>query len=393
MSDSSWRCSSISTPAIRPIYAILTQVDGTDMRHIIPNLLAIAMLGLAHATHAAVVIDTGLVYATGTVHAHTSPVQTNLVLDVYRPADPADRTGSALVLVHGGGFVSGSRTSADMQDAGTYFAERGWVCFSIDYRLVPDDPPAPAWLEAFSNAVWTAAHAAMVDTKRAVRWVRANAATYGCDTNRVAGLGHSAGAYCVLQAVISDAADCANDTGTPTPDQLPGYAGGLNAGVEVSGGVDLNAAEFDAGDPPLMIWHGDSDSTVPYTEAQEIHGECLDHGIPYRFFTLPGADHGAATWTALYDGRGLKEHAFEFLNLFFALHAEIDYAAGDLLLSWPSLSNAVYVVHATTNLAVPFTNAPGSVLTSRADTCTAVWPTPGPRGFFLIEIRSGQDVE
>lgn len=342
---------------------------------------------------AQVTVETAVVYAQGAVNAHTSPGTNSLLLDVYRPSVPADQTGSALVLIHGGSFTSGSRTSPDMIDAANYFASRGWACFSIDYRLVADDPPAPPWIEALSNVLFNAIHAASVDTKRAIRWVRAHAEQYGCSSNQVAGLGHSAGAYCIVQAIITDEADFANDAGTPTPDQWAGHAGKLNAGIEVSGGTGLNAFEFDSGDPPLMVWHGDSDSTVPYSEAEQIHTECVDHRIPHRLFTLAGKDHGAATWTALYAGRGLKDHAFDFLNLFFDLRIDIAATSNAAALSWPSVSNAVYDVRATSDPSLPFTNAVVAAVTATADVCTTDVPGLETARFFRVGVRSGQPGE
>jgi len=339
----------------------------------------------------AVTVEPGIVYAQATVHAHTTPVTTNLLLDVYRPDNLADANGNALVLVHGGGFTSGDRTSPDMVDAGMYFAARGWVCFSIDYRLEPDDPPAPAWIEALGIPWLNAVHAAMVDTKRAIRWVRANAGTYACASNRVAGLGHSAGAYCVVQVSITDEQDFANDAGSAVPDQLPAYAGKLNAGIEVSGGLGTGAPEVDAADAPLMIWHGDADATVPYAEAETLYAACTANRLPVRSFALAGKDHGAATWTALYDGRGLKEHALEFLDLFFGLNIDIATSPAGATLSWPSVSNAVYEVRATSDLDQPFTNALSSTVTSVTDACTALVPGLPAKRFFQLQLRSGQE--
>jgi len=337
-----------------------------------------------------VAVDAGVVYGQGAVNAHTVPGTNDLLLDVYRPSDPADVTGEALVLIHGGGFVFGDRTSADMVDAGTNFASRGWVCFSIDYRLLGDDPPAPVWIEGLTNLLLNTAHAAFTDTKRAVRWVRSHADDYGCDSNRVAALGHSAGAYCVVQACISDDDDFANDQGTAVPDQWPGYSGKPNAGVEVSGGIELNEFEFSSGDAPLMIWHGDNDNTVPHSEATNIVAECDEHGIPRRLFTLPEVDHGTATWTALYDGRGLKDHAFDFLSLFFNSRIAIDAGSGTVTVSWPSVSNAVYDVLFTTNLQSSFTPVAGPAVTSRADTCTVDLPALDPMRFYRTGVLSGQ---
>jgi len=352
-------------------------------------LMALAAPAGDHA-RGAIAVDRGVVYAQGSINAHTTPQTTNLLLDVYRPADPADVTGNALVLIHGGSFETGDRTSIDMVDAAAYFANRGWTCFSIDYRLMPDDPPAPAWVEALGDPLLNAAHAAMVDAKRAIRWVRMQAAAYGCSSNRVAGLGHSAGAFCVIQTCITDEDDYANDGGTSIPDQWAGYSGRLNAGVEVSGGTSTNVFEFDSGDPPLMLWHSLNDDVVPYAQALAVRNECIDHRIPHRLCTVTGVLHGAATWTALYEGRGVKEHASDFLNLFFDLHVSIEAETDTVTLTWPSVSNAVYDIRSAPHLPLPSTHSGLPVVTSAADLCTAVVPALQPTGFYRVGIRSGQ---
>src|SRR5947207_2192374 len=102
------------------------------------------------------------------LHYGPSPQQT---LDVY----VASGRPRAVVLIHGGGFHSGSKESLD--PTALRFAQSGWTAFSISYRLVP---PAP----------W---YAAKEDALAAVRWVRAHAAEFGFDPARLAVFGASAG--------------------------------------------------------------------------------------------------------------------------------------------------------------------------------------------------------
>jgi hypothetical protein len=93
------------------------------------------------------------------------------VLDAY----VAPNARRAVVLIHGGGFHSGSKESLD--PTALRFAQSGWTAFSISYRLVP---PAP----------W---YAAKEDVLAAVRWVRAHSAEFGFDPARLAVFGTSAG--------------------------------------------------------------------------------------------------------------------------------------------------------------------------------------------------------
>src|SRR5919201_455408 len=100
----------------------------------------------------------------------------------------------AVVLIHGGGFHSGSKESLD--PTALRFARAGWAAFSISYRLVP---PAP----------W---YAAKRDALAAVRWVRAHASRFGFDPRRLAVFGTSAGRNLAALAATVGAAG-----GSPPP--------------------------------------------------------------------------------------------------------------------------------------------------------------------------------
>ena len=121
-----------------------------------------------------------------------------LLLDVFRP--PARATAQpAVVLVHGGGMWTGSR--ADMADPARQLAQAGYIAFAVDYRLVDvasGRHPWPAQLD---------------DVQHAVRWVRANAARYGVDPERVGAYGWSAGGQLAALLGTRDTRDAASPTG------------------------------------------------------------------------------------------------------------------------------------------------------------------------------------
>lgn len=103
-----------------------------------------------------------------------------LVLDVFRPKDHAGNKGHAtggiaFIMVHGGGWRSGNR--AQHYPLAQALAQRGYVCFTPEYRLSTE--------ALFPAAVY--------DLKAAIRWVRAHAADYGVDAARVVVGGFSAG--------------------------------------------------------------------------------------------------------------------------------------------------------------------------------------------------------
>jgi acetyl esterase/lipase len=98
-------------------------------------------------------------------------------LDVYAPkrAAPGAKL-PVIVFFYGGSWSTGTREGYAF--AGQALASKGFVVVIPDYRLVPE-VRFPAFLE---------------DGAAAVRWVRANAARFGGDPDRIVLAGHSAGA-------------------------------------------------------------------------------------------------------------------------------------------------------------------------------------------------------
>lgn len=108
-----------------------------------------------------------------------------LRLDVHRHrAHP--RRAPTLVYIHGGAWVLGFRERQGLPLL-RHLAARGWVCFSIDYRLSPG--------ATFPEH--------LVDVKRALAWVRAHADEYGADPDFVVACGNSAGAHLASLAALT----------------------------------------------------------------------------------------------------------------------------------------------------------------------------------------------
>jgi acetyl esterase/lipase len=165
-------------------------------------------------------ITNEVVYGLGNVSNGIEPLEwelKNLVLDVYEPVD-APGPKPAIVLVHGGSFSEGSKEKEEIVRYANFFAGQGFVAFAINYRLTGDYPPSPPNWEKFDLVA--AAHAAMVDVKAAIRFVRANAAAYNVDPSRIALLGESAGAIAAVTAAVTNSSDFATDgPDFPVPEQ------------------------------------------------------------------------------------------------------------------------------------------------------------------------------
>lgn len=109
-------------------------------------------------------------------------------LDVHAPA-----TGCGLPVVmwvHGGGYQVGDKRNA-ITDKVRWANDHGWVLVSVNYRLTDRGSPTGAQYPDHYE-----------DVAAAIAWVHGHIADYGGDGNRIAVLGHSAGADIVANVLV-----------------------------------------------------------------------------------------------------------------------------------------------------------------------------------------------
>ncbi|MEK6238084.1 MAG: alpha/beta hydrolase fold domain-containing protein [Planctomycetales bacterium] len=90
-------------------------------------------------------------------------------LDLATPKESSDTPRPVIVFVHGGGWRGGDKGSGLWRSLPLKYAERGYVCASVNYRLT-GEAPFPACVE---------------DVKCAVRWLRANAEKHNLEPQRI----------------------------------------------------------------------------------------------------------------------------------------------------------------------------------------------------------------
>jgi acetyl esterase/lipase len=220
-----------------------------------------------------------------------------LYLDVYAPDMPIMKPVPAIVFIHGGGWRSGDKYPGQARS----LAERGFFAVSINYRL--------SGVATFPAAV--------EDCKCAVRWMRANAAQYGVDPDRIGVWGSSAGGHLALMV------GCADETaGLEGNGGWQGHSSRVQAVCSYYGPTDLthmqggdtNApAQFLGGgpsekpeayrlaspvshvtvdDPPLLMVHGEYDRVVPYSQSVTLNGAYLKAGLKVELVKVMDAGHG-----------------------------------------------------------------------------------------------------
>ena len=302
-----------------------------------------------------VLVDEDIVYAEGLAHDATSttPFAIPLLMDVYAP-DSSAGDHPVFVFIHGGGFTGGTKNKPEIEAMGEYYASRGFVFASIDYRTTEEMGTLPeagreaivSFYRGIAPAEWVghaldaaeaglvnpkefqqsiAMYAAQRDAKAAVRWMVANADTYGANPDFLTVGGASAGAITATTLGITDGDDFRDeisDADDPTrATTQPDVAYAVRSVVSFWGSTNkLDLFEgiygedpFDADDPELFLAHGTADQnpSTPYTESEEFQAIYNDLGIHSELVPLEGEDHGA--WAAEVDGKSLFVLSFDFL--------------------------------------------------------------------------------
>ncbi len=202
-----------------------------------------------------------------------------LKLDLYRPVGDKVGRRPAIVYVHGGGFSHGDKGGG--AQFATYFAKRGFVVASINYRLLA--PPGCGGHAEPPPECVTAGYAAQHDAQAAVRWLRAKKTARRIDPTRIAMAGSSAGAITSLLVAWRHE--------RPGTSGNPGYSSAIRAASSISGGTPTNQY-ITRDDAPAIFFHGTEDHTVPYSWAVSNYQAMRKLGISSVFHSFQGAGHG-----------------------------------------------------------------------------------------------------
>ena len=238
-------------------------------------------------------------------------------LDLWLPKDAAGPVPT-LIYQHGGGWVSGLRQEFSLLFLP--FIEMGFAVANVQYRM----------------GHVSAAPAAVLDCRAALRWVVYNADKYNFDVDRIVTFGHSAGGHLALMTGMLPAS-AGLDFETPGGNDLERQEAMMRYYAECEEGKDeLKVAAIIAwsgitdvndllagvnrkgyalswlgtvpyvkelatrmspltyvrpGLPPMLLIHGDADMVVPYSQAVRLQ-EALDKaGVNNVLVTIPGGVH------------------------------------------------------------------------------------------------------
>ena len=225
-------------------------------------------------------------------------------LDLFLPKD--GKNLPLIINIHGGAFRGGDKAERLPFD---YLAQ-GCAIASINYRL-SGDALFPAQIE---------------DCKAAVRWLRANASTYGLDPGRFAAWGASAGGHLAamlgtaggvkefevggnldvssrVQAVVDyfGPTDFLQMDAHRVPNGMVHDTAGSPESLLVGGAIQENKDKVAKANPityitkvapPFLIVHGDADPLVPHHQSVLLEAALKQAGVPVIFHTVQGGGHG-----------------------------------------------------------------------------------------------------
>jgi acetyl esterase len=217
-------------------------------------------------------------------HVYKKTAEGELVLHCFMPADwKASDRRPVIVFFFGGGWKNGAYTQFVPQ--AQYFASRGLVAISADYRIESKHKTKP--------------DKAVEDAKTAIRWVRVNSATLGIDPEKVIASGGSAGGHLAAATALVEKFESADDPkASCRPNALVLFNPFLNGkGRTMPGSDGSNIAEAisptlylkkDA--PPSIHFYGTKDAMLD--QGKEYAARCKELGVKCELYTAADQPHG-----------------------------------------------------------------------------------------------------
>jgi acetyl esterase/lipase len=203
--------------------------------------------------------------------------------------------------LHGGGWERGDKNGSS---GARFLASAGFVTASIYYRL-SGEAKFPADIE---------------DCKCAIRYLRANSRRFGIDPSRIGVAGASSGGHLALLAGTAD-----EKVGLEGSGGWPNISSRVKAVVSYYGPTDFRTMSTDFGaraqaaitkllgvpfqedpaayahaspitfispdDPPLLMFHGDSDTLVPFSQSERMRDAYVRAGLKAELVRVGNANH------------------------------------------------------------------------------------------------------
>lgn len=264
-----------------------------------------------------------------------------LQLDIYEPVEATTSLRPALIMAFGGAFHRGTRKN-DIVEEGEHrntaiaeycreFARRGYVCFSIDYRLMQEAPDpgvtptiAPGtpmnvdrvnyvrnllgFPPCTQQMMIDEIEAATDDMSQAVTYVRGRSFALGIDPDRIAIGGFSAGAIMAINAAFAERAPVA-------------------AVVALSGRMSMGAAKAyvtgASSEPAILMFVGENDLPAMLDNLDGPIQHMASMGLPHQLVRIAGATHFYSRTATVIDADGTSTDVENLMADFLYKHLRL----------------------------------------------------------------------
>ena len=228
--------------------------------------------------------------------------------DVYLPAVTRADGHPVIVVVHGGGWVSGDKWT--IAGYSREFAKNGFAAVTVNYRLAPRHK-FPAQVD---------------DVRQALLWTAENDERFSFDLTRLGLFGYSAGGHLVtlvasladepmstrtnaslwpksdrrwsrlpsIRAVCAGGPPCDFRSLPPSNTSLAYFLGGSRGEKAKAYIAASPAAHVSSSDPVTQFIHGENDMIVPIDSSRNMYQAQLAAGIESRLTVLPKQGHMVA---------------------------------------------------------------------------------------------------
>jgi len=255
---------------------------------------------------------------------YASDSQESHNLDIYLPKEQKN-TYKAVIVIYGSAWFSNNAKAMASASIGTPLLQAGFAVVSINHR-------------SSTEAIWPAQ---IQDVKAAIRYVRANAASYDIDPSFIGITGFSSGGHLATFAGVTN--DVKTLTSADLTVDIEGSVGNylstssrVHAVVDWFGPVDMARMSnceapndqsspeailigkkdprlepdwvklispinfVDKDDPKILIIHGDTDNVVPHCQSINLKNAYDNAGGNATFISVPGGGHGPGCFDTEY---------------------------------------------------------------------------------------------
>lgn len=186
-------------------------------------------------------------------------------VDIYLPeiSETEDKALPTVLLLHGSGY-----TKWDMEPLAAYFVERDYAAVAVEYRSNRD---------VFVDDIFCA-----------LAWTHTEAETYNFDPAHIMVLGHSMGGFgAAALGIVDDPTPYLEEC----PHTLP-EDNRLQAVILYAAAVDeALLSQIDGSEPPFLVVHGDTDTRVRSSVAENLASVLAEAEVDVTFVLLADVGH------------------------------------------------------------------------------------------------------